>query len=160
MAGTIEDKLYELVRPLVESMGIELWGIRYRGGRDSAVLQIFIESENGINADICGDVTNMLSPALDAEDIISPAYILEVSSPGLDRILFTKDQAKLYINSEVKAELRIPTEGRKKLSGVLLDVLDDSTVVIDEKISGKMEVIFSNILTLRVVPDFTNKNKK
>lgn len=160
MAGTIEDKLYELVRPLVESMGIELWGIRYRGGRDSAVLQIFIESEDGINADICGDVTNMLSPALDAEDIIAPAYILEVSSPGLDRILFTKDQAKLYINSEVKAELRIPTEGRKKLSGILLDVLDDSTVVIDEKISGKMEVIFSNILTLRVVPDFTNKNKK
>ena len=101
MAGTIEEKIDELVRPLIEASELILWGVRYRGGRDSALLQIFIDSKDGVSADTCGDITNMLSPALDAADIIAPAYILEVSSPGFDRILFTLDQARAYIGKKI-----------------------------------------------------------
>ena len=54
MAGTIEEKVTELVTPLVESMDVKVWGIRYRGGSDHAVLQVFIDSEEGVSADKCG----------------------------------------------------------------------------------------------------------
>ena len=107
---------------------------------------------------MCADVTNLISPALDAEDIIAPAYVLEVSSPGLDRILFNEKQASLYIDKEVSAELRLPFEGRKKFSGKLLKVEGDE-IVLDDKLSGETELSFSNIQTLRVIPSF-EKNAK
>ena len=159
MSGTIEQRVRELVEPLITSMDLQLWGVRYRGGRDHAILQIFIESQEGINADICGDVTNMISPALDAADIINPAYTLEVSSPGLDRILFTKEQALLYVGKKVKLELTLALQSRRKFEGTLVSI-DEDTLVLDDKLSGNVTLAFSNIALMRVVPEFNKKKKK
>ncbi len=160
MAGTIEEKVTELVTPLVESMDVEVWGIRYRGGNDHATLQVFIDSAEGVSADKCGEIMDVLSPALDAADLIAPKYTLEVSSPGLDRILFTLEQTKSYVGKLVKAELRMPTQGRHKLQGILESVSDDGILKINDKVSGDIEVAFSNISTARVVPEFPQNNKK
>ena len=160
MAGTIEEKVTELVTPLVESMDVKVWGIRYRGGSDHAVLQVFIDSEEGVSADKCGEIMDVLSPALDAADLIAPKYTLEVSSPGLDRILFTLEQTRAYVGKTVKAELRMPTQGRHKLQGILESVSEDGMLKINDKVSGEMEVAFSNISTARVVPEFPQNNKK
>ena len=99
---------------------------------------------------------DVISPALDAADLIGPKYMLEVSSPGLDRILFTLEQAKKYVGSQIKAELRIPTQGRHKLQGLLTEVTDDGLL----KIQDLMEVAFTNISVARVVPEFPSNNKK
>ena len=63
MAGTIEEKVAELVTPLVESMDLTVWGIRFRGGNDHAMLQVFVDSEQGVSADKCGELMDVLSPA-------------------------------------------------------------------------------------------------
>ncbi|MGN1280432.1 MAG: ribosome maturation factor RimP [Succinivibrio sp.] len=160
MSGTIEEKVTELVTPLVESLDLKVWGIRFRGGNDHAMLQVFVDSEEGVSADKCGELMDVLSPALDTADLISPKYTLEVSSPGLDRILFTLEQAQAYTGKTVKAELRIPTQGRKKLQGVLEEVTDDGMLKINDKLSGVVEVAFSNISTARLVPEFPDNNKK
>lgn len=154
MAGTIEDRIYELVTPLIESMGVSVWGIRYRGGHDHAVLQVFIESDDGVSADLCGDVTHVISPALDAADIIAPAYTLEVSSPGLDRILFNKDQALDYVDSRIKVEVRIPMQGKRKFDGKLLSVDESGTIKMLDAHLGEVEIAFANISIARVVPVF------
>lgn len=160
MAGTIEEKVTELVTPLVESMGLTVWGIRFRGGNDHAMLQVFVDSEEGISADKCGELMDVLSPALDAADLIAPKYTLEVSSPGLDRILFTLEQATAYVGQTIKAELRIPTNGRHKLQGILEEVSEDGMLKVNDKISGLMVIAFSNVSTARVVPEFKSNNKK
>lgn len=154
MAGIIEDKISQIVLPLITSMGAQLWGIRYHGGHDRAKLQIFIDREDGVDADLCGDITALISPALDAADLIAPAYILEVSSPGLDRILFTKEQAAAYAGSEVKAELRIPMLGRRRFNGVLGAFADDGTFTITDKLSGEVKLAFENVALMRLVPSF------
>lgn len=159
MAGTIEDKITELVLPLISSMGAELWGVRFRGGHDRAKLQIFIDREDGVDADLCGDITALISPALDAADLIAPAYMLEVSSPGLDRILFTKEQAAKYVGSEVKAELRIPVQGRRKLSGIMGAMSEDGTFTIADKLAGEMKLAFENVALMRLVPTFEKPKK-
>ncbi|MGN0915294.1 MAG: ribosome maturation factor RimP [Succinivibrio sp.] len=159
MSGTIEEKITQIVTPAIESMGLSLWGIRYHGSRDHATLQIFIESDDGVSADKCGEVMDLLSPALDAEDLIASRYTLEVSSPGLDRILFTLEQAKAYEGKTVKAELRIPSMGRKKLQGRLNKVGDDGILVIEDTLSGPVEVAFANAQSVRVVPEFPSNNK-
>ena len=160
MAGTIEEKIDALVRPLIESSDLTLWGVKYRGGRDNGLLQIFIDSKEGVTADICSDISNLISPALDAEDIIASSYILEVSSPGFDRILFTLDQAKNYIGKKIKVEMRIPQQGRRKFEGELEEVGADNSLKINDKLAGQIEIAFSNVSLARLVPEFPKVNKK
>ena len=102
----------------------------------------------------------MLSPALDAADIIGPAYVLEVSSPGLDRILFTVDEARMYIGSVIKAELRMPVQSRHKVRGKLLEISSDGLLKIEDEISGVLDIAFANIATARLVPAFKDNSKK
>ena len=160
MAGTIEEKIDALVRPLIESSDLTLWGVKYRGGRDNGLLQIFIDSKEGVTADICSDISNLITPALDAEDIIASSYILEVSSPGFDRILFTLDQAKNYIGKKIKVEMRIPQQGRRKFEGELEEVGADNSLKINDKLAGQIEIAFSNVSLARLVPEFPKVNKK
>lgn len=160
MAGTIEEKLTELVEPLIGSLGLSLWGMRFHGGHDHAVLQIYVDAEGGVNADQCGEVVDTLSPALDAADLIAPAYTLEVSSPGLDRILFTSEQFKQYVSKEIKVELKLPVLNRRKFTGVLMDAGDDGVFRLDDKDAGEVELAFANVATARVVPVFPQKGRK
>ncbi|MBO6257866.1 MAG: ribosome maturation factor RimP [Succinivibrio sp.] len=160
MGGTVEEKVQELVEPLIVSMGLQLWGIRFRSGHDHASLQIYVDAKDGVSADQCGDVVDMLSPALDAADLIAPAYTLEVSSPGLDRILFNLDQCRQYLGQEVKAELRIPCDGRRKLDGMLQNVTDDGMITIKEGEGQEFTVAFANVSVARLVPVFPKKGTK
>lgn len=156
MAGSLEQKLHDLIEPIVVSYGLELWGLRYRVGRSSAHLQIFVEGENGVDADVCGEITNALSPLLDSADLIDPAYILEVSSPGLDRILFTPAQFEKNVGQEVTVSLKIATDGRRKVEGKLTAVAEDGTVTVHDKSSDQdFMVAFENISIARIVPDFS-----
>ena len=156
MAGTLEQKLKELIEPIVESYGMQLWGLRYRVGQSNAHLQIFVEGEEGVDADVCGDITNALSPLLDSADLISPSYILEVSSPGLDRILFTKEQAQDYVGEQVTVSLKIVTAGRRKLEGELKAVDSDGSLTVHDKSEEKdIVVAWENVALARIVPDFS-----
>lgn len=157
MAGTIEDRIRELVQPLIESMGLELWGISYRGGSQRARLQIYIESQDGVSADTCADVTRIVSPALDAADLIAPAYTLEISSPGLDRIIFTLEQLKAYVHETLKLELRLPVNGRRRFEGVLNEVLEDGMFILEDKQEGVLEFSWTNVQACRIVPDFSKE---
>ena len=66
MAGTIEDRVTELCKPLIESLGLQLWGVRYRQGGAKGILEIYVETPDGVSADQCGEALTVLSPALDA----------------------------------------------------------------------------------------------
>ncbi len=158
MAG-VEEKVREIVLPFIEAAGLELWGIRYRGGRDHAALQIYVEGPQGVSIDQCGDLSNLISPALDVADPIAPKYTLEISSPGMDRILFNAEQAARYTGSDLKMELRIPAEGKRKFTARLNEVSDGILKLAFED-GTLIEVAFSNILLARVIPVFPDQEKK
>lgn len=158
MAG-IEEKVREIVQPFIEAADLELWGIRYRGGRDHAVLQIYVEGPQGVSIDQCGELSNLISPALDVADPIAPKYTLEISSPGMDRILFTPEQASRYVGQEIKVELRIPASGKRKFTAVLTAV-NDGILKFSLEDGILIDVAFSNVLLARVVPVFPSKDKK
>ncbi len=157
MPGSLEQKLQDLIEPIVQSFGLSLWGLRYRVGRSNAHLQIFVEGENGVDAAVCGDITNALSPVLDSADLIDPAYILEVSSPGLDRILFTKEQMEKSVGQEVSVSLKMATSGRRKLEGTLQAVGADGALTIADKSEPEPVVVaFENVSVARIVPDYSS----
>jgi ribosome maturation factor RimP len=135
----------------VEALGYELVGIEFLRGRQST-LRIYIDSENGITVEDCADVSHQVSAVLDVEDPISVAYSLEVSSPGLDRPLFTAAQFTQFIGEEVSLVLRIAMQNRRKWQGIIKTVDGEMiTVTVEEK-----DEVFalSNIQKANLVPHF------
>lgn len=131
--ATKEQQLHDLIAPAVTALGYEMWGLEYLTHGGETVLRVFIDSENGINVDDCAAVSHQASAVLDVEDPISGEYNLEVSSPGMDRPLFTLDQFQRYSGEQVKIRLRAPFEGRRNFSGRLVGVEADEVVVaVDE----------------------------
>ena len=149
--STLEQKLTEMISAPVEALGYELVGIEFLRGRQST-LRIYIDSENGITVEDCADVSHQVSAVLDVEDPISVAYSLEVSSPGLDRPLFTAAQFTQFIGEEVSLVLRIAMQNRRKWQGIIKTVDGEMITVTVE---GKDEVFaLSNIQKANLVPHF------
>ncbi|ACY83250.1 conserved hypothetical protein [Edwardsiella piscicida] len=135
----------------VEALGFELVGIEFIRGRHST-LRIYIDSEEGITVDNCADVSHQVSAVLDVEDPISVAYYLEVSSPGMDRPLFTAEHYTHFLNEEVTLVLRMAMQNRRKWQGIIKAVDGEMiTVTVD----GKDEVFaLSNVQKANLVPHF------
>ncbi|TYL47094.1 ribosome maturation factor RimP [Marinomonas sp. IMCC 4694] len=123
--------LEELIRPVVEGLGFEFWGMEYLSlGKDS-VLRIYIETddEKGIDVEDCVQVSRQVSAILDVEDPITGEYNLEVSSPGLERPLFGLAHYQAYIGSIVSLRLRVPFDGRRKFKGQLMGIENEDVVI-------------------------------
>lgn len=124
-----EAQLLEMISPVVESMDYIMWGLEYSAQGRHSTLRIYIDHDNGITVDDCAAVSRQISAVMDVEDPISQEYTLEVSSPGMDRPLFTLEQFQRYINEWVEIRLRMPFEGRRKFKGVLVNIEDQDVVV-------------------------------
>ena len=122
-------QLNNLVNSVVTGLGFQVWGYEYRPHSESALLRIFIENEGGVSIDHCTQVSRQIGAALDVDDIIPVAYILEVSSPGIDRVLFTPEQYTNYIGEAVKVRTRSPIEGRRNFKGTIESVGDNEVSV-------------------------------
>lgn len=145
-------RLTNMLQPLVEDLGYEFVGLEYTGQSKNAVLRIYIDREQGIDLDDCGRVSGEVAALLDVEDPISGQYNLEVSSPGLDRPLFTLEQCARFAGEQVQMTVFAPVEGRRKFKGRILSVTGD-TLNIDQD-GAEIALDFSNIAKARLVPDY------
>ena len=150
--ATLEQNLQEMLQGAVEDLGCELWGIEcQRAGRFMTV-RLFIDKEGGVTVDDCADVSRQVSAILDVEDPIADKYNLEVSSPGLDRPLFTLPQFERYIGQDIAVHLRIPVMERRKWQGKLERIENDMvTLIVDEQ---EQVLVFGNIQKANVVAKF------
>jgi ribosome maturation factor RimP len=144
--------LHELIEPGVVSLGFELWGIEYLADGVHSVLRVYIDAENGITVDDCAKVSHQISGVLDVEEPISGQYNLEVSSPGLDRPLFTLEQFVAFTGHKVEIRLRVPFEGRRKFKGLLNGVEGDEVLVVVDKEEYLLPI--DSIDRANVVPQF------
>lgn len=114
-----QERLTDLIAPVVASLGCELWGLEYLTQGRYTTLRIFIDGPNGVSLDDCEKVSRQISSVMDVEDPIEGEYTLEVSSPGLDRPLYTEAQYARYIGETVNLRLRIARDGRRRFKGVI-----------------------------------------
>lgn len=147
-----ETQLAEMLTPTVEAMGSELWGIEYLTQGKHSVLRIFIEREQGVGIEHCEEVSRQVSALMDVEDPIGGTYTLEVSSPGLDRLLFKKAHFDAYVGSLIKVRLRMNYEGRRNFKGRLMAVENDEIVLHQDQ----EEFLFplETLDKAQVVPEF------
>ncbi|GAC1039958.1 ribosome maturation factor RimP [Pseudomonas sp. EpS/L25] len=127
------EQLQALLAPVVEALGYVCWGVEYISQGRHSLLRVYIDHPNGILVEDCEKVSRQVSGVLDVEDPITNEYTLEVSSPGMDRPLFTLEQFAAHAGEQVKVKLRSPFEGRRNFQGLLRGVEDQDVVVqVDE----------------------------
>ena len=124
------EQLHALMAPVVEALGYEFWGFEFLSQGRHSLLRIYIDHVNGILVEDCEKVSRQISSVLDVEDPISNEYTLEVSSPGMDRPLFTLEQFAKHAGELVKIKLRSPYEGRRNFQGPLRGVEEQDVVVL------------------------------
>ncbi|WP_406802846.1 ribosome maturation factor RimP [Alkalimarinus alittae] len=144
--------LDEMIRPVVEGLGFEFWGMEFVSQGKHSVLRVFIDSENGITLENCEVVSRQVSGVMDVEDPIAGEYALEVSSPGMDRPLYTLNQYERYAGHKVSLKLRMPFDGRRKFEGVLKGIEGSDVVIVVEDNEYLFPV--DSIDKANVVPQF------
>ncbi len=134
-------------------MGYELVGVEFfpRSAR-SSLLRVYIDHERGITLDDCTAVSHQLSGCLDVEDPLPGHYDLEVSSPGLDRLLFTVEQIQRFRGHKARVKLATKLAGRRNFEGVLGEVRAER---LELDIAGEVrELPLDLIDTVRLIPEF------
>ena len=129
-----EALLTQLLKPTIEDMGYALWGIELISPGRRPTVRIYIDADTGVSVDDCAQVSHHVSGVLDVEDPIKGEYTLEVSSPGVDRLLFEPEQYEPYVGEIVDIRLRLPVEGRRRFKGTLTGTDGEVLLVlIDEQ---------------------------
>jgi ribosome maturation factor RimP len=125
----IDRRLADIVGPVIEGMGFELVRIRLMGGK-TRILQIMADkAEGGINVDDCGEISTAVSLVLDVEDPVEDQYILEVSSPGIDRPLTRLKDFDVWQGWEARIETMELIDGRRRFKGTLAGVEGDEVLI-------------------------------
>jgi ribosome maturation factor RimP len=144
----IIEKLFKLIEPIVKENDFELYHLEYIKEFGENYLRVYIESPKGIGLNDCEKVSRPVSDMLDVEDPISESYFLEVSSPGIDRILYTDKHLTRYIGSQVSVKLEKLFEGKKQYEGILADF--DSAEVSVTISNENLKIPRDKIKTIRL----------
>jgi len=144
------DELTRLLEPGVASLGYELANLELRvGGRDG-LLRVFIDKPDGVGLEDCEAVSRHISAVLDVEDPLPGHYVLEVSSPGLDRKLTKPQHFRRFTGDDVRVKLRFPLAGRRNFRGTLTASNDEC---IEVEVDGESHSLpLATIESARLVP--------
>jgi len=143
----------DILEPGITSMGYELVGVEFQtGGKSGGLLRVYIDSEAGISAEDCRQVSYQVSGVLDVEDPIPGHYTLEISSPGLDRLLFRQRDFERFAGQLIKLRTAYPIEGQRKFKGRLIGMQGEN--VVFEQDDMEISLPFDQIEQARLVPEY------
>ncbi|MCB1827893.1 MAG: ribosome maturation factor RimP [Coxiellaceae bacterium] len=150
----VKDKLERIIEPAVSALGFELVGFELIQSGNSNTLRVYVDGENGIDIDAITQVSRQISAVMDVEEPITSRYILEVSSPGLDRPLYRLKDYQRFVGRSVKLRLRIPKEGdRRNYAGELVSV-EDEQITLRMESGETITVTIGEIDKANLVPEF------
>lgn len=125
--------IVEIVSPVVTGLGYEFIGAEFGQAENGQTLRVYIDKSEGIVLDDCAVVSRQLNAVLDVEDTIKSAYQLEVSSPGIDRPLFTEEQFRDQLKEVIRVKMADGVDGRRNFKGELVAV---NTGVVTVEVDG------------------------
>ncbi len=153
MSNSRQDKLTQLLLPAVEGLGYELVGIEHLPMGKHTVLRIYIDSSDGITVEDCSRVSHQLSGVLEVEEPIKGQFTLEVSSPGIDRPLFSVEQFKQFVGSKVKLKLYHAIEGKRKIQGLIESIAGENINIKDADSDTTFQLQIDDIDKANIITD-------
>jgi ribosome maturation factor RimP len=148
-----EEELNALLAPLLRDLGLELVGIEFSPGRGGSLLRVYVDVEGRpVTIDDCERASREISALLDVNDPVAGRYTLEVSSPGLDRPLFTPEQFARFAGEAVKINVNLPIDGRRRFHGTIAGIDGDRITIVQD--GEPVTIVHANIAKARLAPDY------
>ena len=122
----VTQSVTELIEPGLLADGLELVDVEFKKEGQNWVLRIYIDKEGGVTVADCQKVSRLAGDLIEVEEVIEPVYTLEVSSPGLNRVLKKEKDFLKYSGKKIYVQCHAPMDGRKKFTGILKDFIDQS----------------------------------
>ncbi len=150
----LQGDLINIIAPAVEALGLELWGCEMIRHGKRTELWVYVEGKNGgVTLDECAAVSRQIGAQFDVEDPIPGCYQLQVSSPGLDRVLFKPEQYQAYLGNQIKLRTRLAIDERRNFTGVLT-AADDTRIILKPDQGNEIQIQFNQIEKAQLVPKF------
>ena len=154
------DDFKNIIEPVINRNNCLLWGIEILRGKKKNTLRVFIDSNNNVDINDCESISRDLNyePQIDLN--LGEDYILEVSTPGIDRKFFDIKQLKDYVGQELDIKTKSIHEGRRKFIGKLIESDDSKLTIVKSDNSEEITFKFSDIDLCRLKPDYNNLLKE
>jgi len=137
-------RVSEIAAQAAVDSGIELVHVEMAGTSRDSVLRIYIDKEGGVTLDDCSLISTKVESVLDAEDVIPSRYVLEVSSPGIERQLYSLKDFARFIGQLVKVKTLADIEGQKVFVGTI-DQIEGDTITLNDRTQGTVNIDYANI---------------
>lgn len=148
-----EQRIFEISQPVAQDLGLEIVYVQMQGENGGKTVQITAEdpATGRLGVDKCADLSRAISVTLDVEDVIEGKYRLEVSSPGIDRLLLRPKDFETYAGFDTKLEVHMPTDnGQKRFRGLVKGINDNQIVTLSTD-EGDVDIDFDNIKKAKLV---------
>lgn len=141
-AGSIEERLKDIAVKATRENEVEFVHLEMAGTKRNRVVRVFADKEGGITIDDCSNVSRSIEALMDADDFMPGAYVLEVSSPGLDRELYSLDDFTKFAGKLAKVKMKPDFDGPKALNGRIVRVVEGE-IVFDDRTSGEITIPYA-----------------
>lgn len=155
----IESRIRSIAEAAAADNGVELVHTEFAGAKKSLTLRIYIDKPGGVSIEDCTAVSHSVEAALDADDFIPDPYLLEVSSPGLERGLYSEADFAKFAGSKAKVRTSEPIGGQSNFSGRIVSVADGE-VAFEDKTSGLVTIPYASVAKANLRVDLSEEFKK
>src|SRR5882762_2651879 len=156
---SVAERVREIAEQAAIDHGVELVHAEVAGPEGSPVVRLFIDKPGGVTHDDCSKVSHQTSTVLDVEDFIHSAYVLEVSSPGLERGLYKPADYERFAGSHAKIKSRSPIKGQRNFRGRILGVAEQN-VIVEDRTSGRVEIPLGDIVKANLEADVESEFRR
>ena len=157
--SSIVERIDKIAGKAAKDNGVEFVHSEIVGNRRNRTVRIFIDKPEGVSIDDCSNVSRSIEAVIDADDFIPSAYVLEVSSPGLDRPLFKLDDFKRFVGKKAKVKTAEPLNGQANFNGSITAV-EGSEIIFDDRTSGSVRIPFEKVEKANLKVDLADEFKK
>ncbi len=157
VAGVIIKDVTELIGSVIDEMGFQLVDVEFLSERGRWILRVYVDKADGITLDDCANVSREIGDLIDVKDIIDREYVLEVSSPGLNKPLKNESAFLWAIDKKIKVTIHTPFDGRKIFIGYLRDF--QKGILRIETESGFFSLTLADVKKARLVSEFEDLNE-
>jgi ribosome maturation factor RimP len=155
----IETRIRDIAADVAGENGLEFVHSEVVGTRGSMTLRVFVDKPGGVSHEDCAKVSRALDALLDTEDLIPTTYILEVSSPGLERELYSIEDFRRFAGHSAKVKTRESIDGQRNFRGKIIAV-EDADIVFDDRTNGTVRFPYSLVIKANLEIDLEEELKK
>ena len=155
----IEARIREISQSAADAKGLEFVHSEVAGTMRNAVVRVFVDKPGGVSVEDCASVSRRIEEVLDADDFIPTAYLLEVSSPGLERELYSIDDFRKFIGQKAKVKVAMPVNGQKVFVA-RIEGVEGGDILLSDKLKGDIRFPYSEVVKANLRVDLEQEFKK